>query len=759
MILTSTNQFKTRLGNLENRVYGFLPLAGPTGPSGPTGLTGPSGPSGPTGLTGPSGPSGPAGQNGVSNTIFEYKARTPNITTIPPPPTNYIVWDNSPQTSATKLYVNHITNDNVDVDFILLAVSVGSILILQDKLISGNNQKWTITSVTPFVDYVQFGVTLISSTHNFVNNDTIAMIIQLAGIQGPSGPSGPSGPTNSNASASIITSDTSDTTCFIPFVNDIPSGTAQSLKGNSSLTYNASTNSLSVSGSIGIGNTNPSTRLVIGESSIGTDQVQNNNSLIIKSQSDITNSRKGGINLISTNSTTNENTGVPIQWLSNYNNTIAYATASITGRKTVSGSTDFFDGYLQFSTTNSLGSLAEKMRITGDGNVGIGTTNPQELLHIAKAGGVGNGGRIRLQNTGSRQYSIGTQDTGFNIFDETFGSSRMFINYLGNVGIGTTTPSTLFDVNGEGSFGLQDYTIQGTQRVLTLRAEPVSGAYSQSRYNFYTKPGTTLNGASTLSIRSQYGTDAESPNLFTLAGNGNVSVSGSIGIGIGTNTPAYKLEVNGSAKMTTIRDTANSEGTAGQVLSSTGSALSWINPPTSPTFGVAVLREQSNLNTTSPTSFTFATKTPRRLNVSQSNTLGITLNLLAGNWTFVIPTAGTYIFRARALYDVGRNVGSSNPVVLNTKLFIHYQNQTLPEWIQGTSHRCAFGEGSYNLNYNVNYSAELSGVGVVSANAVLSLEQIFTNPVGGTNPTVRGGGATNLGSSEVYVDLEIQRIN
>ena len=695
MMLTSTNQFKTRLGNLENRVYGFLPLAGPTGPSGPTGLTGPSGPSGPTGLTGPSGPSGPAGQNGVSNTIFEYKARTPNITTIPPPPTNYIVWDNSPQTSATKLYVNHITNDNVDVDFILLAVSVGSILILQDKLISGNNQKWTITSVTPFVDYVQFGVTLISSTHNFVNNDTIAMIIQLAGIQGPSGPSGPSGPTNSNASASIITSDTSDTTCFIPFVNDIPSGTAQSLKGNSSLTYNASTNSLSVSGSIGIGNTNPSTRLVIGESSIGTDQVQNNNSLIIKSQSDITNSRKGGINLISTNSTTNENTGVPIQWLSNYNNTIAYATASITGRKTVSGSTDFFDGYLQFSTTNSLGSLAEKMRITGDGNVGIGTS----------------------------------------------------------------TPATLLDCYGEGIFGFQDYRTQLTQRVLTLRGEPVNAVYSQSRYNFYTKPGTTLNGASTLSIRSQYGTDAESPNLFTLAGNGNVSVSGSIGIGIGTNTPAYKLEVNGSAKMTTIRDTANSEGTAGQVLSSTGSALSWINPPTSPTFGVAVLREQSNLNTTSPTSFTFATKTPRRLNVSQSNTLGITLNLLAGNWTFVIPTAGTYIFRARALYDVGRNVGSSNPVVLNTKLFIHYQNQTLPEWIQGTSHRCAFGEGSYNLNYNVNYSAELSGVGVVSANAVLSLEQIFTNPVGGTNPTVRGGGATNLGSSEVYVDLEIQRIN
>jgi hypothetical protein len=55
-------------------------------------------------------------------------------------------------------------------------------------------------------------------------------------------------------------------------------------------------------------------------------------------------------------------------------------------------------------------------------------------------------------------------------------------------------------------------------------------------------------------------------------------------VGIGTSTPATALEVNGtttmtSLKTTTILDNTNAVGTAGQFLSSTGTALSWINNP------------------------------------------------------------------------------------------------------------------------------------------------------------------------------------
>jgi hypothetical protein len=55
-------------------------------------------------------------------------------------------------------------------------------------------------------------------------------------------------------------------------------------------------------------------------------------------------------------------------------------------------------------------------------------------------------------------------------------------------------------------------------------------------------------------------------------------------VGIGTATPATALQVNGtttmtSLKTTTILDNTNAVGTAGQLLSSTGTDIQWVNPP------------------------------------------------------------------------------------------------------------------------------------------------------------------------------------
>ena len=61
------------------------------------------------------------------------------------------------------------------------------------------------------------------------------------------------------------------------------------------------------------------------------------------------------------------------------------------------------EGYLYFETKNSGASLTEKMRITSNGNVGIGTTNPRSTLDL------GNG------STGSRQISWHSSPTlGYN---------------------------------------------------------------------------------------------------------------------------------------------------------------------------------------------------------------------------------------------------------------------------------------------------------------------------------------------------------
>ena len=122
-------------------------------------------------------------------------------------------------------------------------------------------------------------------------------------------------------------------------------------------------------------------------------------------------------------------------------------------------------------------------------------------------------------------------------------------------------------------------------------------------------------------------------------------------VGIGTTTPAYPLDVNGSAKFTTIRDSANSVGTSGQVLSSTSTALSWITPTSS--VQMAVVRETQTANTNSAVTWVAGTTgdlQKRQFNVVANSGMSVTVSG-SPNWTFTIPTAGTYFFEARALSE------------------------------------------------------------------------------------------------------------
>lgn len=71
--------------------------------------------------------------------------------------------------------------------------------------------------------------------------------------------------------------------------------------------------------------------------------------------------------------------------------------ASIAGRREVA-TTGNHTGYLQFNTTNSSGTVAEKMRIASDGSVGIGTTTASAQLHTT--------GTVRFQNFGAGAASF-----------------------------------------------------------------------------------------------------------------------------------------------------------------------------------------------------------------------------------------------------------------------------------------------------------------------------------------------------------------
>ena len=107
-------------------------------------------------------------------------------------------------------------------------------------------------------------------------------------------------------------------------------------------------------------------------------------------------------------------------------------------------------GHLEFVTYNN-GNADERMRLTKEGNVGIGTTAPGAKMHVA----VDNYESIlfdRSVNVNSpNKYSIGVSYSGAGAdylrLGKT-GGDPFVINPSGNVGIGDTAPGSRLDVTG-----------------------------------------------------------------------------------------------------------------------------------------------------------------------------------------------------------------------------------------------------------------------------------------------------------------------
>jgi hypothetical protein len=111
---------------------------------------------------------------------------------------------------------------------------------------------------------------------------------------------------------------------------------------------------------------------------------------------------------------------------------------------------------INFSTVPSGGvALAERMRITSAGNVGIGTSSPGAKLDIRNTGGTADKGILIQTASGGNIGAIWTSfaDLNFGIYGAHVFSNydgtteRMRITNAGNVGIGTSTPERLLTVS------------------------------------------------------------------------------------------------------------------------------------------------------------------------------------------------------------------------------------------------------------------------------------------------------------------------
>lgn len=203
---------------------------------------------------------------------------------------------------------------------------------------------------------------------------------------------------------------------------------------------------------------------------------------------------------------------------------ISFANWSISGNET--DNTHFLgtvNGYDLIFKTNS----AERMRISANGNIGIGSTSPTAPLTIQPLPSAGN--EIEFVSSGNNadihansQFNIGSLSS-VNLL--TNGSNRLHISNIGNIGIGTSSPTAMLEVAGQikingGSPGLG--------KVLTSDAAGLA-TWTTPGFPYTLGDGLSVSGTTINSVWSTSGTDIYNNNT------GNV--------GIGTSTPDGELEV------------------------------------------------------------------------------------------------------------------------------------------------------------------------------------------------------------------------